>query len=121
MNEFSLTCINELVVISQISQLGEQRYENPQSTNLHRVLNSTIEIQNIMIEKKAEEKKRSEGGESEASTSKGKDTKDQKKRPVSHSGCCDISHVYYTIVHLCLYVDLQACMYSYIQSHSIDC
>jgi len=77
--------------------MGERRYENPQTTNLHRILNSTIEIQRVMADRKAaeeEEGKKGEGqsraGESReegASSARGKEggDKEQERRMVSGS------------------------------------
>ena len=50
--------------------MGDRRYENPQTTNLHRILNSTIEIQKVMADKEAaEEEKRKGGGQGGAEES----------------------------------------------------
>ena len=49
----------------QIGQIGDQRYENPQSSNLQRLLMDTIDIQSIMLERKTAEEKELQEDESE--------------------------------------------------------
>lgn len=40
------------LILFQIAQLGDKRFENPQTANLHRVLTDTMVIHGLMMEKK---------------------------------------------------------------------
>ncbi len=41
--------------MSQIAQLGQKRFENSQTVNLQRILQDTIDIEQLVAEKKASE------------------------------------------------------------------
>lgn len=42
-----------MIVWLQIAQLGDKRFENPQTANLHRILVDTIVIHELMVEGEA--------------------------------------------------------------------
>ena len=42
-----------MIVWLQIAQLGDKRFENPQTANLHRILVDTIAIHELMAEGEA--------------------------------------------------------------------
>ena len=45
--------IDHDIVWLQIAQLGDKRFENPQTANLHRILVDTIAIHELMVEEEA--------------------------------------------------------------------
>ena len=42
-----------MMLCFQIAQLGDKRFENPQTANLHRILVDTIAIHELMVEGEA--------------------------------------------------------------------
>ena len=55
-----------MAFLSQISQMGERRFENPQTMNLQEILASCVAIHQLLAEKEKEE----EEGEEEEKKSK---------------------------------------------------
>ena len=41
------------LILIQIAQLGDKRFENPQTANLHRILVDTIAVHELMVEGEA--------------------------------------------------------------------
>ena len=53
----------------QISQMGEKRFENPQSVNLQSVLSACAAIHQLLADREREEEREGEGGETRPGTS----------------------------------------------------
>ena len=47
----------------QVAQLGDKKFENPQTVNLQKILNDTIDIEGLKAEKKVSEGEQSQEGE----------------------------------------------------------
>ena len=56
----------------QVAQLGEKKFENPQTANLHHILVDCLSIHELMVEREREEVEEGEGEERRRRRTKGK-------------------------------------------------
>ena len=94
------------LILFQIAQLGDKRFENPQTANLHRVLTDTMVIHGLMMEKKMAdgggEGQEEEGGGKENSVkevpaSPKKKQRETRKKLVSTAVHCRYGNVLFSL------------------------